>query len=237
MTQQPDQNAQLDSLRSRYDSATKAVSFPGVSDALESLTTDIDSLPEKIKAVRDRGYAFASYLENKANVMASQWMTLRAQILDALHQEAQRLQTDVGRLSAPMQMAEGLRGSPMLNAQIPNLDQALDRIEATLSAAESRLKAMYSTLENDTSKTMAQLAQITWYLDQWDEASFDALAEEALFLVAKAEWVEKGKGKDDPDGILYLTDQRLIFEQRRRRAKPSACSAARRCRNSNGTFR
>ena len=23
-----------------------------------------------------------------------------------------------------------------------------------------------------------------------------------------------GKGKDDPDGILYLTDQRLVFEQK-----------------------
>jgi hypothetical protein len=186
-----------------------------VSDALENLTGDIDSLPGKIEAVRERGYAFASYLEHKANVMASQWMTLRSQILDALHQEAQRLQSEVGRLRMPMQMAEGMRGNPAaLGGQLPNLDRALDSVESALRAAQSRLEAMYSTLENDTSTTLKQLEDITWYLDQWDEASFDALAEEALFLAAKAEWVEKGKSKDDPDGIVYLTDQRLIFEQK-----------------------
>ena len=73
---------------------------------------------------------------------------------------------------------------------------------------------MFSTRCKPTRADARAAATINWYLDQRDEASFPFLAGEALFLAAKAEWVATGKGKDDPDGILYLTDQRLVFEQK-----------------------
>ena len=41
----------------------------------------------------------------------------------------------------------------------------------------------------------------------------------ALAAPAQAEWVATGKGGDDPDGIVYLTDQRLLFEQKEKTGK------------------
>ena len=95
-----------------------------------------------------------------------------------------------------------MRGNPAgLAGQIPSLDSAINTMEAAVSAAQSRLQSMYSTLKNDTTKTVEQLTGIIWYLDQWDEISFPKLSGESLFLAAKAEWVATGKGKEELDRL------------------------------------
>ena len=47
------------------------------------------------------------------------------------------------------------------------------------------------------------------------EASFQLLAAESAIMAVKAVWAKEGKQtKQDPEGVLYLTDQRLLFEQK-----------------------
>ncbi|MFN8447584.1 MAG: hypothetical protein U0521_03035 [Anaerolineae bacterium] len=106
--------------------------------------------------------------------------------------------------------------SAALQSQLPDLEHGLQSVESMLSGAKSRIQELFSTLQTDTAQTHEQLRQINGYLDQRDEASFPFLAEEALFLSAKAEWVD---GRDNPDGVVYLTDQRLLFEQKEKTGK------------------
>jgi len=40
-----------------------------------------------------------------------------------------------------------------------------------------------------------------------------------VFIATKAEWASTGKGSDDPDGNLYVTNKRLIFEQNEKKGK------------------
>ncbi len=44
------------------------------------------------------------------------------------------------------------------------------------------------------------------------EAKFKLLPTEGLYAAVEAKWDRDGK--DDPKGLLYLTDQRLLFEQK-----------------------
>ncbi len=165
--------------------------------------------------MRSRNYAFASYLERKAEVLTQRWNDLRQQAESAIRDEASRLHSEVNRLRFEFNSAERLSGNPSaLEGQLPTLESSLSSVELMRQSAESRIKDLFSTLQTDTAQTLEQLRGINWYLDQRDEASFPFLAGESLFLAAKAEWVETGKGKQDPDGILYLTDQRLLFEQK-----------------------
>jgi len=69
------------------------------------------------------------------------------------------------------------------------------------------------------------LTDITWYLDQKDEASFKFRRVNHSFWQPKPNGLKRGKGKNRPDGILYLTDQRLVFEQKETTGKTLACSA------------
>ncbi|MBI1257134.1 MAG: hypothetical protein GC204_06660 [Chloroflexi bacterium] len=207
--------ASFDALRSRFDTLYTQASLPDLSSAMDTLSRDVARLPGEIAKVRSRGYAFASYLEHKAEVLEQNWNTLRADAQRAISDESQRLTSETHRLRYRIDTGEGLRGNlTALQAQLPDLERSVQMIETMRTTAESRIKAIFATLQTDTAQTLSQLQTINWYIDQKDEASFPFLAGEALFLAAKAEWVATGKGKDDPDGILYLTDQRLVFEQK-----------------------
>lgn len=216
MSQDANQIAsRFDALRSRFETLYSNAGLPDVSSAINSLTDDITNLPDTISGIRDRGYAFAAYLEHKAEVIAEQWNTLRDEAQRQLSMEAARLQGEVNGLRFRVDLAAGMRANPMALAnQLPDLERIVGQVESTVSDAASRIESIFETLQNDVAQTIDQLSKINWYLDQWDEGSFESLAEESLFLAAKAEWVATGKGKDDPDGVLFLTDQRLIFEQK-----------------------
>jgi hypothetical protein len=56
---------------------------------------------------------------------------------------------------------------------------------------------------------------VEWAFKQVAEATFQLLPTEAAIMAVKATWVKGEKeDNDDPQGILYLTDQRLLFEQK-----------------------
>ena len=203
----------FDQLRSRFDTLFSQASLPDVSTAMNTLSENISNLPQQIAGVRSRGYIFASYLEHKAEVLTQNWTNVRSQAQQAISDESSRLRSEVDRLRYRVDGAEGMRGNPMaLQAQLPDLERGLEMVESMRNSAESRLKGMFSTLETDTQQTMGQLQSINWYLEQKDEASFPFLAGESLFLAAKAEWVESGK--EHPNGVMFLTDQRLVFEEK-----------------------
>jgi hypothetical protein len=207
---------QFEALRDRFERLHAQASLADLAEAVTQLTNDIASLPEQIASVRKRGYHFASYLEQKTQVLGERWAQNREDARQVVEQEASRLQTEVSRLRRRVDTAAGMLGAPALASQLPDLERGIGMAEAVLEAAESRVEALFSTLQTDTAQTISQLQTINWYLDERDEASFKWLEGESLFLAAKAEWLE---GKDKPDGILYLTDMRLMFEQKEKTGK------------------
>lgn len=108
--------------------------------------------------------------------------------------------------------AEGSDAFTKAQKHLSNLEERVKTIESDVQAhLEDVTKAEYDITR--------QISTINWYLEQFEDASFDLESNEALVMVAKAEWVQSGKGKEDPDGILYLTNQRLIFEQKEKVGK------------------
>jgi len=212
MTQEANPNeAKLDDLQTRFGVLSSSARLSDLTDEVNTLTEDIRKLPDEIANIRKRGYHFAAYLETKGDVLAQHWNEARFEAQRALADEAARLQEEMNRLRRRVDSAASLKGSPMLAVQLPELERGVSTVESMLESAKTRITGLYETLQTDTAQTLSQLQMINWYLDERDEASFDWLEGESLFLAAKAEWLE---GKDKPDGILYLTDQRLLFEQK-----------------------
>jgi 3-oxoacyl-ACP reductase-like protein len=203
--------ARFDALRTRFDTLHSKASLSDEAQAVTQLTADIGKLPGEISEVRKRGYHFASYLEHKAEVLAERWNAVREEVSQVIETEAEQLRNEVNRLRRRVDSANGLKDSPALASQLPDLQRGVEVAETLLKTAQERIDALFDTLQTDTAQTLQQLHTINWYLDERDEASFSFLQGESLFLAAKAEWLE---GKDKPDGILYLTDQRLLFEQK-----------------------
>ncbi len=88
-------------------------------------------------------------------------------------------------------------------------------LEDKASAAERSISGMYDQVQNQLYKLSSRLDQIEFMLTNLAEASFQLLPTESGLAAVKAVWCISGKEqKDDPQGILFLTDQRILFEQK-----------------------
>jgi hypothetical protein len=76
------------------------------------------------------------------------------------------------------------------------------------------MRARFERVENNAQQATSQLGKLNSYLEFKEQASFDFLAGESVFIADQAEWIATSKSSSNPDGVLFLTDQRLIFEQK-----------------------
>ena len=206
---------QITALQSQLNDFQQQLSMAEVTRAVADLETRIHDLPNDIEQIRSRGYAYRSYLENKAEVLQQHWNETNQHVHQAIDDEVAALREDINSAEKRINSL----GGNATEETISQAESALTALKAKADAAQEHIQALYESLETDVQSAVKQITEINWFLDQKDEASFDFLAGESLFLAAKAEWVATGKGKQDPDGILYLTDQRLIFEQKEKTGK------------------
>ncbi|MBA3871591.1 MAG: hypothetical protein H0X30_20790 [Anaerolineae bacterium] len=215
-TQDPNASvAAHEALQRQWKDLFGKISLPDISHTVTDTSDKLQKLPEQIVRIRQRGYVFASYLEQKRDVLVKRWDDIKRNILSSILSESGTFRTEYNRIDSLMTDLGRLISNPAtLDSSMGPVKQRITDLENRIEATEKKLKTDLGSLPADVDQTLKQLTDITWYLDQKDEASFKFLAGESLFLAAKAEWVETGKGKTDPDGILYLSDQRLVFEQK-----------------------
>lgn len=211
-----DASSTFSALKSKFSRFTDSVRMTDINREISNIGATVAKLPDEIQKVRSRGYAFSSWLENKADVFQDHWNDIRHRVQRAIDDETDELKKDYDETEQRLVKVEKLKDSPQLEKILPEVETFVERLEDKIEAAQRRIRDIYATLSQDVNQTTHHLTKLNWYCDQKDEASFEFLAGEALFLVAEAEWVD---GNDNPDGILYLTDQRLIFEQKEKTGK------------------
>lgn len=204
----------IEALRNDYSSLQSSASMSDMTREVGDVATEIAGLPGKIGEVRQRGYAFAGYLENKANVLAEQWEQVRQQVSQAVRRETDHVQKEIDEIE---DMWRQFDAQKMMLAQERFYNQirgAMDRLSNAVDASRDRIRGMFGQVPDNVWQTQSQLNQIQGYMKLADEATIKWNPTEALFLVCEAEWAQSGKDKEDPDGLIYVTDQRLIFEQK-----------------------
>jgi DNA repair exonuclease SbcCD ATPase subunit len=203
-------------LRSVQDQAKKlqsAVRFASHRDRLEDLSTLLGVLPQRLMELRTRGYPFEKGLEEKLELVQQKWPRQLPRVRAQIDSEADRLASDMGEVEELVQQATSLSGTPSeVDAALSRAEQAGEALEAKSEAAAAAIDGMYDQIESEVSELESRLQKIASLLDRFAEASFSLLPAESPFGAVKARW-DKG-GKDDPLGVLYLTDQRLLFEQK-----------------------
>lgn len=174
---------------------------------LEDIETALAVLPSEIEELRTRGYVFRSFLENKIGVLAEKWDETRARVSREVDKRVRELERESDEAERAMSQAVSGRA-----AQIARADSAIDTLERKARAAHSAAQAMYDTLQKNVRQTQAQVKEISWMLDQVDEASFQLYPGEDPVAVCKAQYMKRDD--EGPEGLLYLTDARLLFEQK-----------------------
>jgi len=199
--------AQLEALTQRLAALQQAAALTDINDDLADVDGELTTLPADIEALRVRGYVFRNYLERKVEVLSGQWAEARERVFQEIERRSRELARDMAQAERALQTAQ--TGGA---AQISTAESGIQMLESKVSAAQDSIEAMFDALDDNVTQTQAQVEAIEWALDQADQASFDFYPAEDLVAACRAQFLETKK--EGPEGILFLTDERLVFERK-----------------------
>jgi hypothetical protein len=203
-------------LQSDLGDLQSLVRMTDIRDSVEDLTSTINGLDRRIKSLRENGYAFEKDLEVQAKDFVVEWKG----IVPGLEEQIIKETEDLGRSLRPLeiqitQLAGDSRNPTVLQPLIKKVQSQVEALEGEAEAAESGIQGEFDQFESEVGKMKSHLYKLEWMLTELSEASFSLLATESGIMAVKAVWAKGEKQtKEDPEGVLYLTDQRIIFEQK-----------------------
>jgi hypothetical protein len=207
----------IDSVRRDLTELIRKVTFTSLRDQTSDLDTKIANFPMRIQKVRERKYAFNKSLESHGLEYQKQWAAKRGQIQNQITIQSNSLQAQLRPLESKVAALSLGSSSAMTVKTIMN---EVNSFETRVSSVESSLRELFDSLKQEFDKSSRQVDLIEKALDLSESASFGFLPGECVYMTTKAIWTrDNKKDKEDPDGILFLTDQRLLFEQRQEIAK------------------
>jgi hypothetical protein len=219
ISMQTDQNnpiaqlkSQIDSLRRDLNEIVSGVALTSTINESNELDSKISNLPLRIQKIRDRSYAFNKILENQASGFKNQWAQKRFQVQNQISVES----TNLRNLLRPLEMKiNSLNPVTSSSLVVNSIKNEVDSFKSRISSVESSIKEIFDSLENEVNTMIRQLTLIETTLEQSESASFGFLPGESVVMAVKAVWSRDNRDdKEDPEGYLYLTDQRLLFEQK-----------------------
>lgn len=207
----------LSNLEMKYKNIERDVDLRYVRDTLTRTAKDIEALPERVSKIRERGYVFSGYLEEKVATLGRQWMEISQTAETQIESGAAELKRAFEGLERNMHYA---RNAPENRAEdmIKRAQDEVDGLEEKLKSVKGDIEKNFGDVPNNVSQTASQVRTIEGYLDLIEEATFPLQGDEAIFMAVRAQWKEHNK-KDDPEGIFYITDQRLVMEQKEKVGK------------------
>jgi chromosome segregation ATPase len=208
--------SELNRLEFELDRLRSDARLTGIRDSVEDLQTTVQGLDRRIRALREQGYAFEKELENRAEDFEQDWAEIAPNIESQISRESRNLELTLRPLEREAaDLIGSTKSASSLLPRVKSLASRLESLENQAEAAEQSIRGMYDQFQAEINQTINHLKDVEWTLTELSEANFQLLATESAILAVKAAWARGGKkDKDNPEGVLYLTDQRLLFEQK-----------------------
>ncbi|NLG51653.1 MAG: hypothetical protein GX552_16230 [Chloroflexi bacterium] len=187
-------------------------------DRLGEIDALLARLPQQVAQLRTRGYVYKSHLEEQLGQLAQHWQPVRSQAIRTLEHQAVLLRPEVNRADEAVRRLQPLRMRPLTTAQ-----PTINRVESQLSAVERRVRAAQEAVENVYDELADELEAVgneikgcERILEWLAGATFALNAGEGLVAATEA---RTGDKDERTEGILFLTDQRMVFERREKVAR------------------
>ncbi len=206
----------IQSLQSSLRDLQTSVRMTEILDGVEDLGTSVNGMDRRIESLRERGYAFEKDLEKMAADFEKEWAGIAPKLEAQIEKEARVMERSLRPLETQItQLAGESRAPAALRPRLSKLKSQVESLEGRVEAAERSIRGRYDQFSSEVQKVKYHLTKLEWMLTELSEASFELLATESGIMAVKAVWAKGGKQtKDDPEGVLYLTDQRILFEQK-----------------------
>jgi len=203
-------------LQNKISSLQQSVQLTKTRDSVEDVQTSVNGMAQRILSLRTRGYVFEKDLESQAQAFVTSWALLYPNLQAQINLQSNSLVNALRPVEMQMPQLASMAGNPAMGrGLLASLQSAVEGVESKVSASERAIEGMYDQFNNQVYAATKHLNEIEYLVTQLAEASFQLLPTEAGIAAVKAVWCKTGKEqKEDPEGVLYLTDQRLLFEQK-----------------------
>ncbi|MEM8861942.1 MAG: hypothetical protein AAGD96_26770 [Chloroflexota bacterium] len=183
---------------------------------LESIQSEINhvanafvEIPMKLAEANKRGFVFTKDMDDALALVEDEWMSeVEQQVTSELDNEIKTLGSASRNLDRTM--AQLSKPNKLI---VDRAESLLDQVEGQINSSESRLRGRYSAIKETLDEIYDDLKEAHTALDLLNDSEIELRGSESIVLVAEAEWEIDGED-EGPDGYLYLTDQRLLFEQK-----------------------
>ncbi len=204
------------SLQSKIGDLQGSVRLTKARDAVEDVQTNVNGLAQRIASARTRGYVFEKDMETQAQSFVDSWALLYPNLQSQINLQSTTLVNSLRPIEMQMPQLSAAAGNPAAARGLLNsMQSAVNMLESKVSATEKTIEGMYDQFNNQVYQFTKHLNEIEYLVTQLAEATFQLLPTEGGIAAIKAVWCKTGKEqKGDPEGVLYLTDQRIIFEQK-----------------------
>jgi hypothetical protein len=202
-----DHDRRLDRLRREYDELRRNADLRRASDEVWRLSRLVTRFEDRVAALRRGGYAFTATLSQTARTLFDRWRDVEYRFDRMLRDVRYDLQRDLDRAG------DAIRDAERDPDRIRDAQDELRHADRRRRDAERRLERTYDREEDDIRALDARLDAVEWSVQQRDAASFPFDDDEHLIMATPAEWREPGSD-EEIDGVLFLTDRSLAFEQK-----------------------
>jgi hypothetical protein len=202
----------IDALRQEYDRLRRNTNLTRVADMMWRLSREVGRFIERIDALQHNGYIFTKTLAAKARELCDRWRDTEDEFNRVMRDVRYDIGRDVDRVDDTIRDAERSLDARNIRYAEDELQYAKRRVQD----AERRLERIYDRDQRDILALDGRLDALEWTLQQRNAARFNFDPGESLIIAAPAEWIESASEHREMDGILYLTDKRILFEQKER---------------------
>jgi uncharacterized protein (DUF3084 family) len=209
----PQISAEVNSLNSSLDDLKTRSSLKQILEEVNRVDTDLIHAINLVESARQEGYVYQKDIDEIAYQAMDQWQAIKGQLQASIPQQAAALQNRMLPLGSQLDRLNSVLGDP--SSAAPFLSSTSSQVNSLLSdlyQVESSLENNYEEINRQVSEILARLNLIHWSLDQLSQAKFRLDNKEKLVIAVQARWDQEGD--NDPEGILYLTNERLIFERK-----------------------
>lgn len=173
-----------------------------------SLNGKVDALTRELQMLRGRPVAFGDDYGSLIAGLSANWKEARDKVSSATATYLDKLRDATAQFEKlALHQINGVGDDSEIEATKQTLN-------GQLAELRRMLKDRYDALAHDAEAIEAELTGIKQSLDQLEQASFELGPDERLAVAAQACLLEDAADDEGPKGHLFLTDQRILFEQK-----------------------
>ncbi|MBN1230449.1 MAG: hypothetical protein JXA19_01140 [Anaerolineales bacterium] len=208
----PDIQMNVSSLENDLGSLQSGVTYNDVFEDIAEIDNKIDRVLNLLESARDKGYRYQADLETIVYDAASRWQEVRGEVEQKARTESAQWQKRIPGVNQQITQLNNSLHLANSSGLVSTTKNSVNSLLSDIQNAQRALENYYSSIQTNINSVNSRLTEIHWAVTQLEEASFQLDKNENLVMAVSARWDKEGK--DDPEGVIFLSNERFIFEQK-----------------------